>query len=536
VRGARKLAAGLLAAAVLATPAALSAQTSDGPRLTSVIHATDDDLAPTRTYSAPYLLVDPANEKNIVAAAVEMRTRLCRLFRSTDAGQSWTLLDPLPGLPSYPFCFNTAGMQTETPIAWGRDSTLYYGLNGWDTQDGGQRANISVLVAKSTDLGDSWTTKIVRNARGLTGPQTENNTPVSSIAVDTSGAQDVVYVTWRKALPEQTNPVYQRAPFMAVSTDGGETWGEPIDLQAKYPKMVKDSTGKDVPYVMSFSAASLTVDDKGTFYAIWPLNTVGINPAPPAPIIIGRSTDRGATFEFFDVSPPSVYTEHVGIVKWSPAGGGQGSLHVVYEDKVNQPAKGADRDIYYQRSTDGGRTWTEPKMLNDDPPADLAVQITPNIDVTPDGRVDAAWWDFRDDRGAIATDVYYTYSTDNGATWSKNTRITDRSVSRRIGVWTGADIRQPPGVASLKEYAIIGWDDTRNGDETTHTQDIFTRVVQFKALGGGAGNDAARYALGAMLGLAVVGLVLLAMSVAARSRREPAPVTTTDTKAGSRVK
>ncbi|MDP1804427.1 MAG: hypothetical protein Q8K72_04615, partial [Acidimicrobiales bacterium] len=151
MRVTRRAVAGLMAGAILAFPAAVSAQT-DGPRLTSPVRASVDDLAPTRTYSAPYLLIDPANERNVVASAVEMRTRLCRLFRSTDAGQTWRLLDPLPGLPSYPFCFNTAGMQTETPIAWGRDSTLYYGLNGWDTQDGGQRANISVLVAKSTDL------------------------------------------------------------------------------------------------------------------------------------------------------------------------------------------------------------------------------------------------------------------------------------------------------------------------------------------------------------------------------------------------
>ncbi|HWI03615.1 MAG TPA: sialidase family protein [Acidimicrobiales bacterium] len=507
----------LIAGALLAVPAAVGAQTAE-PRLTTPVRATVDDLAPTRTYSAPYILIDPSNERNVVASAVEMRTRLCRLFRSTDAGQTWRLLDALPGLPSYPFCFNTAGMQTETPIAWGRNSTLYYGLNGWDTQDGGQRANISVLVAKSTDLGDSWTTKIVRNARGLTGPQTENNTPVSSIAVDTSGATDVVYVTWRKALPEQTNPPFQRAPMLSVSTDGGENWSEPIDLQSKYPKMIKNAQGQDVPYVMSFSAPSLATNNRGALFVIWPLNTVGITPAPPAPIIIGKTLDRGQTWEFNDASPPSPYTEHVGILKWSSAGGPQGSLHIIYEGKPDQPPRGADRDIYYQRSTDDGRTWTQPKLLNDDNPAELAVQITPNIDVTPGGRVDAVWWDFRDDRGAIATDVYYTFSTDNGETWSKNTRITDRSVSRRIGVWTGADIRQPPGVASLKEYAIIGWDDTRFGDDTTHTQDIFTRVAQFEALGAGSGNDAARYALGAVIGLAVVGLVLLALSYAARSR------------------
>ena len=43
-------------------------------------------------------------------------------------------------------------------------------------------------------------------------------------------------------------------------------------------------------------------------------------------------------------------------------------------------------------------------------------------------------------------------------------------------------------------------------------------MAQFEALGAGSGNDAARYALGAVIGLAVVGLVLLALSYAARSR------------------
>jgi hypothetical protein len=101
-------------------------------------------------------------------------------------------------------------------------------------------------------------------------------------------------------------------------------------------------------------------------------------------------------------------------------------------------------------------------------------------------------------------------------------------------VWTGADIRQPPGVASLKEYAIVGWDDTRFGDETTHTQDIFTRVAQFEALGAGSGNDTARYALGAVIGLAVVGLVLLALSFAARSRT-PAGAASPTTKSTTKV-
>jgi hypothetical protein len=84
--------------------------------------------------------------------------------------------------------------------------------------------------------------------------------------------------------------------------------------------------------------------------------------------------------------------------------------------------------------------------------------------VAPNGRLDAIWWDFRNDPGLFANDVYYSWSTDNGATWSPNERVTDRLIRRRLGVWSnGFDQRQPPGVASSDALAVFVWDDTRDG-------------------------------------------------------------------------
>jgi hypothetical protein len=498
---------------------------ADAPRITRPVQATLEDLAPTRTFSSPYLLVDPNNSNNVVASAVEMRTRTCKLLRSTDSGISWKMLDASPSPASYPFCFHTSGMQTETPLAWGRDGTLYYGLVGWDHSDGGQRGNLSVLLARSNDLGDTWETTIVRNTRGLVDAAVENNSPVSAVVVDTtSGPEDIVYVMYRRSNPNAT-PAPHRPPMVAVSTDGGKTFGEPIEVISFYKKTVKNpANGQDVAIGMAFNAPVGAVDDKGTLYVLYPANAVStITPPQPFPVLLAKSTDRGQSFTFTEAAPPSVYTEHVVMMRWTKQGGPQGTLHIIYEDKLDQPAKSADRDIFYTRSTDGGQTFSTPKMLNDDDPSKLAVQATPNISVSDNGRVDAVWWDFRDDAGKFANDVYYTYSEDNGATWSKNVRITDRSVNRKIGVWSnGADIRQPPGVVSTDKLAIIGWDDTRLGNDTTHTQDIFTRVVQFEALGGS--NDLARYAIGAMAGLAVVGIVLLVVSaVGSRGRGAPAP-------------
>ena len=508
---------------------------ADAPRMTRPVQATLEDLAPTRTFSSPYLLVDPNNAANVVASAVEMRTRTCKLMRSTDSGLTWKILDASPSPASYPFCFHTSGMQTETPLAWGRNGTLYFGLVGWDDSDGGQRGNLSVLLARSNDLGETWETTVVRNTRGLVDAAVENNSPVSSVAVDTtSGPEDIVYVAYRRSNPNAT-PAPHRPPMVAVSTDGGKSFGEPIEVISFYKKTVKNpANGQDVAIGMAFNAPVLSVDDKGTLYVLYPANAVAtITPPQPFPVLLAKSTDRGQSFTFTEAAPPSMYTEHVVMMKWTKAGGAQGTLHIIYEDKPDQPAKSADRDIYYTRSTDGGQTFSPPKLLNDDDPSKLAVQATPNLSVAPNGRVDAVWWDFRDDAGRFANDVYYAYSEDNGATWSKNIRITDRSVNRKIGVWSnGADIRQPPGIVSTDKLTIIGWDDTRLGDDTTHTQDIFTRVVQFEALGGS--NDLARYAIGAIAGLGLVGIVLLVLSAATR-RRSPAPAATGPTRAQTRV-
>jgi len=176
------------------------------------------------------------------------------------------------------------------------------------------------------------------------------------------------------------------------------------------------------------------------------------------------------------------------------------------------------------RSTDGGRTFTPPKKLNDDvDPGALRLQVTPNLDVSPDGRVTAAWWDFRDDTGAFTNDVYATWSDDNGATWSRNEKITDQPINRRLGVWSnGSDMRGPPAIASAKEYTVFGWDDTRFGATETPVQDVFIRSVQFEALGGGS-NDTARALAAAMAGLALAGLLLLAVALAARRRQPGAP-------------
>ncbi|MDP1805777.1 MAG: sialidase family protein [Acidimicrobiales bacterium] len=521
---------GALALALLACGGAAVA--AEAPRLTTVTRATAEDLAPARTYTSPYLIVDPDDDSVVLGAAGELRSRTCRLLRSNDAGQTWKLLDAVPSPASYPFCTTSSGMLTQTPLAFGRNRTLYYAMSGWDTQDGGPNGNVSVVLAQSADLGENWTSSIVRDARGKSGPQTENHSAVASLAVDTKTAKDdIVYVGWRASYPFA--PPFpgglraHRPPLIAVSTDAGKTFSDPVDVSSFHKKTSKGPDGSDLPLGMGFTAPSIAVDDAGALYVLYPAASAAAFPptsAPAAlPMLLAKSTDRGKTFTFTEVGKPLTHNEGVQVLRWSPQGGSQGTLHMIFEDKPDQTAQSADRDIYYQRSTDGGKTFTDPRKLNDDDPRELRVQVTPNLTVAPDGRIDAVWWDFRNDPGTFVNDVYATSSTDNGETWSTNLRITDRSVNRKLGVWSnGYDIRQPPGLASTNSLAVMAWDDTRLGNQITETQDIFARDVQFKALG--TSDAPARYVLAAFAGLAVVGVVLLvATGWRRRSELPPQP-------------
>jgi hypothetical protein len=284
---------------------------------------------------------------------------------------------------------------------------------------------------------------------------------------------------------------------------------------------------------------SLTIDKNGTVYAAWQSNASNITPAPLPGIFVSKSSDQGKTWETTLASPFAVANGGRWQLRWSAKGGSQGSLHLVYQGRP-RPEIAGEFDIFYRRSTDGGKSWTEPKTLNDDPPQEFAgTQVNPNLSVSRNGRVDVVWFDTRDDPGIRSNDVYYTYSTDNGDSFAKNVRVTDRTIDRRVGVFANNfDQTAPPGVVSTNEYALVGWDDTRNatpGELGAGTQDVYTTQVQFTAVGGGA-SKTAKIALAAVAGLLAVGLVLLIVALAARRRAGPTvPGKRTDVQAPAKV-
>lgn len=144
--------------------------------------------------------------------------------------------------------------------------------------------------------------------------------------------------------------------------------------------------------------------------------------------------------------------------------------------------------------------------------------MNPNVSVAPNGRVDVAWWDWRDGAAVYGNDVYYTYSSDDGDTWASNVRVTDQSIDRRIGYWgNNADMRSRPGIASTDQVARLAWSDTRLAAQGANTQDIFAAAVQLDEVPGEAGA-ALWYVIAVLAGLIAGGLVLAVLGLVLRLR------------------
>lgn len=531
--------------------------------LTTPVQATKNDLNPGRLYSPPTFAVDPGNSLRVLAAVADHRSRRCHVMRSTDGGQSWNMLEASPALASYPFCSHGQGGVIQAPIAFGRNGTVYLAMNAWDDQDGARRGG-AIVLARSRDFGDTWETTMVYNSRGKAGEAEELIRPFHSLAVDTeTGNDDVIHVTYLMQLPGLTAPnAVPAQPMVATSRDGGRTFAPAVNLADKQfeaadvrqralsavtttvPAPGVTTTTTTTPPANSKAAqpnqaanfgastarAGVTagVDGKGKAYVLWMTGTANVTPAPPAARMLSTSTDGGKTWTTTQVMPPDYDNA-------SPrmAVSEDGAIHIIYGRNPTPDIAGGG-EVYHQASTDGGKTWSDAKVLSDDNPKDMRGQYFPNISVAPNGRVDAVWWDTRDDPGIRANDLYYTYSDDGGKTWSANRRITDRSVDRRLGVWgANYDINSPPAVGSTNAFAIFGWDDTRNTEGVYSENvlkefggglsDMYTSVAQFEVVGP-ANNDTARIVLAAVVGLLFVGLILLGVAVAAK-RRNPPPAT-----------
>lgn len=82
-------------------------------------------------------------------------------------------------------------------------------------------------------------------------------------------------------------------------------------------------------------------------------------------------------------------------------------------------------DVMFVRSSDGGRTFSVPVRVNDDPINHNKWHWLGTLSVAPNGRIDSVWLDTRNATNNTDSQLFYSYSTDGGVTWAPNVVVSN---------------------------------------------------------------------------------------------------------------
>jgi hypothetical protein len=528
------------------------AASASAQRLTSPIvtpsQQVNREVTPGRNHFGQQILVSPKDRRTVVIVESEQSTNKsnCPVHVSRDGGRTWATRRSQPKPDEFGAC-TRGSFGPSLDARFGADGTLYVLAAGAETATG--TGVTDPYVARSADLGETWEFTIL--ARGAT--EVEFTKPDGSKVRDTGRYNRLRLATH----PTDPRRVYAGIlvnpgnlallteanirSLVAVSTDGGRTFGPLVDIFAAVPP--GEIYGGDVP--------SVVVDKDGVVYAFTkerppspppapaaptaptptepPTTTTTLPPgggcpatpartSPPTPpttvavpdstprlgsagagerLLFAKSTDEGKTWTARSIDDSTSVCRFCLTTPEAAIDPSTGALYVVFEHSdVGPPTPRDDRNIFFMASTDGGETWSERIRLNDDNDPGRTPnynQFFPGISVAPNGRIDVAWFDFRTDalyhpegRGysslsaEVCWDVYYTYSVDGGATWAeRNLRISDRSMNRDEGFSVNPryDPRGPMAVAATDATTHIAWPDSRAGRTLLPVQDTYVAAV-----------------------------------------------------------
>lgn len=457
--------------------------------------------AVARTFEAPAVAVDPKNDANVFVAASDLLSNSCHVFRSTDAGKAFTELEG-PDFGSSTDCgLNKGGIpqNQRMTMAFDPEGVLYWAVAVADPADKGAR---SVVLARSVDQGQTWTTTTVAKAVVPPTPEEASANFVPDLFVSRFGqAPRTVWVSWRRSFTESSEKITEG--WAARSTDGGATFGAELRAMEKNP---------------GFDAPRIVQDAKGTVY--WfqrerPASGAEGDPPKPSPLLMATSTDGGSTWSQGEVGQADVVMEEP-LAGISPTGD---TLYLAWADGRN-----GDLDVFFMRSSDGGESWSTPLRVNDDPLKNKKSQKWPRMSVAGNGRIDIAWYDYRNDPKDTpkddvefflgdTNDVYVASSDDGGASFGANVRMTGASINRKLGTYNVQYfVEVPPGLGSGEDGAYVAWSDTRLGNADDAAQDIFGAVEA----PGESASSARWLILGAEIVLLTAGIALLATAAARR--------------------
>ena len=393
------------------------------------------------------IAANPHNPAQLLTGANDYScsTTLQGFYASGDGGATWT--------------------RTCLPVISGGfglgDPVVGYDLSGTAYAGGIQFGTPGqvIVVSASTNNGTSWTAPVVAATPTISGGSTDKDWLAIDVTA-TSPHANCLYIS---------NTQFDSSGFksqisVSHSCDHGKTWTTvPVDpVQSSVIDQFSDlAIGKD-----------------GTVYVSWqrcpPTGPTGDCGGTKSSMVISKSTDGGATWSkpvtmaTMNLAPDSCGAYYGCLPNTServsniPAigidnstGANAGHLYVVYYNWT-----GTQLQVLVSHSTNG-TTWSAGVPVA--PASDTHDQFFPWLSVAANGIVGVTWLDRRNDPANLKYDAYATGSTNGGASFVTNLRLTSVMSNPLNDGFGGFFMGDYSGNTWAGSTLYASWSDSRNG-------------------------------------------------------------------------
>jgi hypothetical protein len=353
------------------------------------------------SFTEPAVAVNPNNPQQVVAVFQDN----AHASYSQDAGRTWQAAE---GVASQNY--RVSGDVSTTYDNLGHAFICYIAFDKLGTFNywGHNASRNGVFVRRSLDGGKTWEKQVaVSEYPSEPGIPFEDKPSIVSDATSDNHTSDThtsgtnksryagnLYVGWTRWTLTGSEIMLSR------STDDGQTWSKPIEIE-RHPGLPRDDNGA----AEGFAGA---VGPDGRLYAVWSQDN---------DILLATSKDGGKTFSraraIIHTAPIMFAVDTLERANGFPQiaiDPRSRRLYVTWSDYRN-----GDLDVFCSTSTDGGKKWSEPTRVNNDPIHDGADQFFQWLAVDPiDGAANVVFYDRRGDPRNRTQTVTLARSTDGG--------------------------------------------------------------------------------------------------------------------------
>ena len=394
------------------------------------------------SHGETYLAADPNNPDNLLGGVMLTSQRPDQptvvAYASSDGGKTWR-----PALT-----LNQYDGYSDPAAAFGPDGSAYFCTI---TSIGYPEMKTWLDIHSSKDNGKTWLTPT--RLQFLDRPY---------IVVDDTGGkyQGRIYVTGHKGgFPGIDSVSSPDAVSVYRSTDGGRTFETPVHLVATPDQPIRGvSKGvilSDGTLVLAYIQGKEGTETLGSQFKPNFLLKV-VSSEVEADNVFGAikfskaSVISNITFGHSLTSGPSVFD----IAADRSTSAFKDRLYAVW---ANTYSGGSDIMLSY--SSDKGKSWTAPRVVNDDvqpfDPANRRDHFRPVVAVNRDGVVGVMWYDRRNSTNNLDWEVRFAASLDGGDTFLPSVKVSegafthDKEKQRFEVLVFPSHPRQQRGVASL---------------------------------------------------------------------------------------